>query len=97
MTETANSTVSTSNGHQHLQRQGSSSIFDELLESGGEIGGLFQQKNKSDMQALRKIGNNTSPSSDPVCLLKEQVALYNKKSEQEFKLRISDEVSFSLQ
>ena len=92
MTEDASSSSSTNRGHQHLQRQGSSSFFDELLESGGEIEGLFQQKSKTDMQGLRKVGKKQSLASDPLNILREQVALYNKKSGEEFKLRIIDEV-----
>ena len=92
MNEDANRTSSTSRGRQHLQRQGSSSFFDELLESGGEIEGLFQQKGKTDMQELRKVVKKPSLATDPLDALREQVALYNKKSGEVFKLRIIDEV-----
>ena len=92
MTEDANGASSANRSHQHLQRRDSSSFFDELLESGGEIEGLFQKKSKTEMQGLRKIEKKPSLSGDPVNLLREQVALYNKKSDEELKLRIVDEV-----
>ena len=74
----------------------SSSLFSELLESGEEIEGMFQQRRKQEMlQAQnKKINKKSGPNGikDPTQVLKERVAIYNKKRDEAYHLHANEEV-----
>lgn len=77
--------------HHHQQHQ----LFSELLESGEEIEGLFQQRRRTEMQTQKRSSRKISSTSsrNPASLLREQISIYNKKKDQEFHLQLLDEVS----
>ena len=64
-------------------------LFSEILESGEEIEGLFQQRrNTTEMLTGKRPSRRISYSSsrNPVALLREQIAIYNKKKDPELHL-----------
>ena len=72
-------------------------LFTEALNSGKAIEGLFEMKRREEMQANGGRRNSKRRESnglkDPLCLLKERIAIYNKKMDEEFQLVVDDEVS----
>ena len=70
-------------------------LFSELLESGEEIEGLFQQRRRTEMQGHKRPSRKISSSSskNPASLLRERISIYNKKKDHEFHLQVLDEVS----
>ena len=74
-----------------------SDLFSEVLQSGGQIEGLFEKKRREEMQANggKKSNKKRGPNGlrDPAGVLKERLAIYNKKNDVEFHLHLANEVS----
>ena len=75
------------------------SQFDDLLSSGGEIEGLFQQKRRlgsthSSYPFLNESAGFSSSTEidfqDPREILEQQVADYNKRRSQEYQLSLNE-------
>ena len=73
-------------------------LFSEVLESGEEIEGLFQQRrHTTDMIGKRPSRRiSYSSSRNPVALLREQIAIYNKKKDPEVHLHAEVRVKLSV-
>lgn len=71
---------------------GGSQELSDLLLSGGEIEGMFQQKRKQekDKKASKKSGSNGL--KDPVTVLKERLSIYNEKRDKKYWLSLNEEV-----
>lgn len=72
-----------------------SDLFSEVLQSGGQIEGLFEKKRREEMQANAGKKSNkkrgTNGLKDPASVLKERLAIYNKKNDEEFHLHLANE------
>ncbi len=72
-------------------------LFTESLNSGRAIEGLFEMKRREEMQAnggrRQSKKREANGLKDPLRLLKERIAIYNKKMDEEFQLLVDDEVS----
>lgn len=68
------------------------SLLSDLLVSGGEIEGMFQQKRKQekDKKANKKSGSNGL--KDPVIVLKDRLSIYNDKKDKKYWLTLNEEV-----
>jgi hypothetical protein len=78
---------------EHLSQQ--DSIFSELLVSGSEIEGMFQQRRKQeqDKKSSKKLLSNGL--KNPAVALKERLSIYNKKKNEMYHLRLGEEVSYN--
>lgn len=82
----------TSNEKPQLAREGSgSSLFSEILESGGEIEGMFQRR-KQEQEKKSSKKSLSNGLKDPVVVLRERIAIYNKKKENLYHLSLNEEV-----
>ena len=79
------------------QNSEGSDLFSEVLFSGKEIEGLFEKKRREEMlsNSGKKSGKKRGANGvkDPLTILKERVAIYNRKLEDEFHLVLVEEVS----
>lgn len=79
------------------ERKEPADILSEALFSGEEIEGLIEKKRREEMQANggRKSGRKRGKNGvkDPLSILKERVAIYNKKKDSELGIAVEDEVS----
>ena len=92
---TAAASLSDTNAATETEEASTNLVFSELLESGEEIEGMFQRRK----QEQEKKGHRKSLSNglkDPVSILKERIAIYNKKTEDIYNLSLNQEVSHSL-
>lgn len=71
-----------------------SSIFSDLLVSGAEIEGMFQQKRKQERDR-KNSGKKSGPNglTDPVAILKDRLRIYNDKRNDTYHLAVNEEVS----
>lgn len=85
--------------HTNNRHQEPRLLFSELLESGEEIEGLFQQRRRTAEITTKRPSRRISYSSsrNPVSLLREQIATFNKKKDPEFHLHAEVRASYYVQ